>query len=80
VTVRELPRDESGRNYEGSFQVSLDPTGDQRWSFVPCNAREVAESVVRLNAFLEQPQRVWKVATLFLSRHGQFELKYDYER
>ena len=80
VTVTELSGDSKERTFEGRFQVSLEASGDKRWDFVPCNSRQVAESVYRLNDFLAPEKRGWKVATLLFLRGGKFELKYDYTR
>lgn len=80
VTVTELAGDGKERSFEGRFQVSLESEGDKRWDFVPCNARDVAERVYRLNDFLEPAKRQWKVATLLFMASGRFELKYDYTR
>jgi hypothetical protein len=80
VVVTELSGDGKERTFEGRFQVSMDATGDKRWNFVPCNTRDVAERVYRLNDFLEPEKRAWKVATLQFMSDGKFELKYDYTR
>lgn len=80
VIVTELSGDGKERTFEGRFQVSMEATGDKRWNFVPCNTRDVAEGVYRLNDFLEPEKRGWKVATLQFMRDGKFELKYDYTR
>lgn len=78
VIVTELSGDGKERTFEGRFQVSMDAAGDKRWNFVPCNTRDVAERVYRLNDFLEPEKRGWKAATLQFMRDGKFELKYDY--
>ena len=78
VTVRELPAPDRDRTFEARFQVSLDRSGEARWNFVPCNARDVGERVYRLNQYLEPEKRNWKTATLLFMREGKFELKYDY--
>lgn len=80
VVVTELAGDLKERRFEGRFQVSLEASGDKRWDYVPCNSRQVAESVYRLNDFLEPEKRHWRTATLLFLREGRFELKYDYSR
>lgn len=80
VVVTELAGDLKERRFEGLFQVSLEASGDKRWDYVPCNSRQVAESVYQLNDFLEPEKRRWKTATLLFLREGRFELKYDYSR
>lgn len=79
VIVKELSSDEGReRSFEARFQVSLERSGDKRWDFVPCNARDVGERVYRLNVYLEPAKRNWKSATLLFMSEGKFELKYDY--
>jgi len=76
--VTELSGSGRERTFEGRFEVSLESAGDKHWKFVPCNSRDVAERVYRLNEFLEPEKRQWKVATLLFTHDGKFELKYDY--
>jgi len=45
---------------------------------MPCDARDVAQRVYKLNDFLEPEKRLWKVATLTFTSDGKFEIKYDY--
>lgn len=80
VIVTELSATGGERSFEGRFLVSLEPTGDQRWKFVPCNSLDVAQRVYALNDFLQPEKRQWKVATLLFTPEGKFELKYDYTR
>ena len=46
----------------------------------PCDAKEVAQDVYKLNDFLEYDKRQWKVATLIFTNDGKFEIKYDYTK
>lgn len=79
VTVKELSASRGGeRTFEAHYQVSLERSGERRWDFVPCNARDVAERVYRLNEYLEPAKRNWKTATLLFTADSKFELKYDY--
>lgn len=80
VTVTELSAKSGERTLEGHFQVSLEASGDQRWDFVPCNARSVAEGVYRLNTYLSPEKRHWKVATLLFTSDGKYELRYEYAK
>jgi hypothetical protein len=80
VTVTELSTKGDERVLEGHFQVSLEPRGDQRWDFVPCNARAVAEDVYHLNAYLSPEKRHWKIATLLFTNDGKYELRYEYAK
>ena len=80
VVVTELSGDDKERSFEGKFFYSLDAAGAMPVALVPCNAREVAESVYKLNDFLEYEKRSWKVATLIFTSEGKFEIKYDYTK
>ena len=78
VVVSELSGDDKERTFEGKFQYSLDAAGTNPVNLVPCDAREVAQRVYKLNDFLEPEKRQWKVATLTFTSDGKFEIKYDY--
>ncbi len=78
VVVTELSGDDKERTLEGKFQYSLDAAGANPVNLVPCNARDVAQRVYKLNDFLEPEKRQWKVATLIFTSDGKFEIKYDY--
>jgi hypothetical protein len=81
VVVTELEGDTKERRFEGKFYYSPDPRGAKPMELKPCDAREVAQGVYRLNDFLEPEKRQWKVATLTFTRDdGKFELKYDYAK
>ena len=78
VVVSELSGDDKERTFEGKFQYSLDAAGSDPVDLVPCDARDVAQRVYKLNDFLEPEKRQWKVATLTFTSDGKFEIKYDY--
>jgi hypothetical protein len=78
VVVTELQQGDKERKFEGRFFYSLDDAGKQPLVLKPCDAREVAEGVYKLNDFLEYEKRGWKVATLIFTSDGKFEIKYDY--
>ena len=80
VVVTELGGDDKERRFEGKFEYSLDAAGKDPKALAPCNAREVAENVYKLNDFLEPDKRKWKVATLIFTSDGKFEIKYDYTK
>jgi hypothetical protein len=67
IEVREIGRTERQRDFE-AFSAT----------FVPCDPREPALNVYKLNAALEPAKRNWTRATLVLSKEGKFELQYDY--
>ena len=78
VVVTELQQGDKERKFEGQFFYSLDDAGKQPLVLKPCDAREVAEGVYKLNDFLEYDKRQWKTATLIFMSDGKFEIKYDY--
>jgi hypothetical protein len=78
VVVTELQQGDKERKFEGQFFYSLDDAGKQPLVLKPCDARQVAEGVYKLNDFLEYEKRGWKVATLIFTSDGKFEIKYDY--
>jgi len=80
VVVTELEGGDKERKFEGKFLYSLDAAGANPQPLKPCDAREVAQSVYRLNDFLEHDKRQWKVATLMFTSDGKFEIKYDYTK
>ena len=77
VVVTELGSGEKERKFEGKFEYSLDDAGKDPKPLAPCNAREVAENVYKLNDFLEPEKRQWKVATLTFTSDVKFEINYD---
>jgi len=80
VIVTELEGGDKERKFEGKFLYSLDASGTNPQLLKPCDAREVAEGVYKLNDFLEYDKRQWKVATLIFTSEGKFEIKYDYTK
>ena len=78
VVVTELTGGDKERTFEGKFLYSLDAAGANLVDLVPCDARDVAQRVYKLNDFLEPEKRLWKVATLTFTSDGKFEIKYDY--
>lgn len=78
VVVTELSGGDKERTFEGKFQYSLDAAGADPVDLVPCDARDVAQRVYKLNDFLEPEKRAWKVATLTFTSDGKFEIKYDF--
>ncbi|MBK8065770.1 MAG: hypothetical protein IPK29_18555 [Betaproteobacteria bacterium] len=78
VEVNELDNDGKERKFEARyFVVGADGV---RKDLVPCDAREPAMNVYRLNSALEPDKRDWIKATLSFSSEGKFELKYDYPK
>jgi hypothetical protein len=80
VIVTELEGGSKERKLEGKFLYSLDAAGTNPQPLAPCDAKEVAQDVYKLNDFLEYDKRQWKVATLTFTSDGKFEIKYDYTK
>jgi len=80
VIVTELSGGDKERKFEGKFLYSLDASGTNPQPLAPCDPREVAQDVYKLNDFLEYDKRQWKVATLIFTSDGKFEIKYDYAK
>lgn len=76
IEVREIGRSEKQREFE-AFYSYQDGAGKAA-PFTPCDPREPALNVYKLNAALEPAKRNWVRATLVLSKEGKFELQYDY--
>ena len=76
IEVRELGRTDKQREFEAFY--SYQDSAGKAATFVPCDPREPALNVYKLNAALEPAKRNWKRATLVLSKEGKFELQYDY--
>ncbi|MEO8202321.1 MAG: hypothetical protein ABI630_00555 [Betaproteobacteria bacterium] len=76
IDVREVGRTDKQRDFEAiySYEDSAGKTG----AFTPCDQREPAMNVYKLNGALEPAKRNWVRATLVLSNEGKFELQYDY--
>ena len=76
IEVREIGRTERQRDFEAFY--SYQDSAGKAAAFVPCDPREPALNVYKLNAALEPAKRNWTRATLVLSKEGKFELQYDY--
>lgn len=76
IEVREIGRTDKQREFE-AFYTYQDSTGKAA-TFVPCDPREPALNVYKLNGALEPAKRNWKRATLVMSKEGKFEVQYDY--
>ncbi|MBS0337263.1 MAG: hypothetical protein JSS40_10715 [Proteobacteria bacterium] len=78
IEVTELSRDGKQREFEAKYlYTGKDGKGA---AFTPCNLREPALNVYKLNAAMAPEKRNWIKATLVLSREGKFELQYDYQK
>ena len=78
VEVIEIGRDDRKREFEAKYSYS--GKDGKNASFTPCDPREPAQNVYKLNGVLEADKRNWIRATLFLSNEGKFELQYDYPK
>lgn len=76
VEVTELGRSDKQREFEATYSYK-DGAGKAA-PFVPCDPREPALNVYKLNGALAPAKRNWTRATLVLSKEGKFELQYDY--
>ena len=76
IEVKEIGRDDKQRDFEASYSY-LDASG-KRGAFSPCDPREPALNVYKLNGALDPAKRNWIRAVLVLSKEGKFELQYDY--
>lgn len=78
VEVIEIGRDDRKREFEAKYSYS--GKDGKNAAFTPCDPREPAQAVYKLNGVLEADKRNWIRATLFLSNEGKFELQYDYPK
>ena len=76
IEVREIGRTDKQREFE-AFYTYQDSAGKAA-TFVPCDPREPALNVYKLNGALDPAKRNWTRVTLVLSKEGKFELQYDY--
>lgn len=76
VEVREIGRSDNQREFEAFY--SFKDSAGKSATFTPCDQREPALNVYKLNGALEPAKRNWVRATLVLSSEGKFELSYDY--
>jgi hypothetical protein len=78
VEVTELGRNDKQREFEATYSYK-DGAGKAA-PFSPCDPREPALNVYKLNGALEPAKRNWIRATLVFSKEGKFELQYDYAK
>lgn len=78
VEVIEIGRDDRKREFEAKYSYS--GKDGKSAVFAPCDPREPAQSVYKLNGVLEADKRNWTRATLLLTNEGKFELQYDYPK
>jgi hypothetical protein len=78
IEVREIGRSDRQRDFEANYSYQ-DGSGKAA-PFVPCDPREPALNVYKLNGALDPAKRNWVRATLVLSKEGKFELQYDYSK
>jgi hypothetical protein len=76
IEVREIGRSDKQRDFEANY--SFKDGAGKAGAFVPCDPREPALNVYKLNGALDPAKRNWVRATLVLSKEGKFELQYDY--
>jgi hypothetical protein len=76
IEVRELGRTDKQREFEATY--TYQNAAGKAAPFSPCDAREPALNVYKLNGALDPAKRNWVRATLVLSKEGKFELQYDY--
>ncbi len=76
VDVREISRKDKQREFEAIYSF-LDGEG-KAGPFTPCDQKQPAMNVYKLNGALDPSKRNWVRATLVLSKEGKFELQYDY--
>lgn len=75
VDVREVSK-EKGGSFEAVYSY-LDAEG-KAGPFTPCDQKQPALNVYKLNSALDPSKRNWVRATLVFSKEGKFELQYDY--
>lgn len=76
IDVREVARKDKERSFEAIYSY-LDGEG-KAGPFTPCDQKQPALDVYKLNGALEPSKRNWIRATLVFSKEGKFELQYDY--
>ncbi len=76
IDVREVGRKDKNREFEAIYSY-LDGEGKAA-AFLPCDLKEPALNVYKLNGGLDPAKRNWIRATLVFSKEGKFELQYDY--
>ncbi len=78
LEVTELSREGKKREFEAKYSYA-DSKG-MGTAFTPCDQREPALNLYKLNAALDPDKRNWIRATLLISPEGKFELQYDYAK
>jgi hypothetical protein len=78
IEVIEVGRDSRQREFEAKYSYS--GSDGKGAPFTPCDLREPARNVYKLNEALAPEKRNWSKATLVLSKEGKFELQYDYPK
>jgi hypothetical protein len=78
IEVNELDNDGKQRQFEARYFYTAADGKPQELK--PCDAREPAMNVYRLNSALAPDKRDWVKATLSFTSEGKFELKYDYPK
>jgi len=78
VQVIQLFFDGKRREFEAKYFYSL--ADGKPVAYIPCDAREPAVNVYKLNGALELDKRDWNRATLTLMSDGKFDLTYDYPK
>lgn len=78
VEVIEVGRGAKQREFEAKYSYS--GSDGKGATFTPCDLREPARNVYKLNEALAPDKRNWTKATLMLSSEGKFELQYDYPK
>ena len=78
LVADEIGRDDRKREFEAKYSYA--GKDGKNAAFTPCDPREPAQNVYKLNGVLEADKRNWIRATLFLSNEGKFELQYDYPK
>lgn len=78
IEVKEIGRTDKQREFEAFY--SYQDTAGKAATFAPCDKREPALNVYKLNAALDPAKRNWIRATLVFSKEGKFELQYDYAK
>lgn len=68
------------RKLDAKFFYAVSAADEKGETFVPCNAKAVADSVYGLNDLLAPEQRRWRAARLMITSEGGYELKYDYAK
>lgn len=76
IDVREIARKDKERSFEAIYSY-LDGEG-KAGPFTPCDQKQPALDVYKLNGALEPSKRNWIRVTLVFSKEGKFELQYDY--